>query len=113
MSILAKLRKTIALTLGICLFALSAQAKSHWTAFARQVGQSEKTRVAALRELKQIKNLDKLLLKSLESPHKHLALDVIGALEMRDLIPELLLRIGADEDGFLTLTLNSLLNEET
>lgn len=92
--------------------ALASKSTLHWTAYARHVGQTEKSREAALQELRKIKNLDQALLKALRTSKKPLALDVISALRMMELVPKLLSRIQSDDDGFIVLTLNSLLTEE-
>lgn len=86
-----------------------ASAGLPWTSLARQVGQSEKGRPEAIRQLRAMKDLNSVLLEALDSSHRALALDVISALHLKDLIPELLDRIDGDSDGFLVLTLNSLL----
>lgn len=86
--------------------------KIPWTALARRVGQSEEGRARAIALLKQEKNLESLLLNALETRDRHLALDVIGSLEMKTLAPELMNRVAADRDGFLTLALNSLMDEK-
>jgi len=41
-----------------------------------------------------------------------MALDVMSALEMHELVNELMVYMSADEDGFVTLTINSLLDEK-
>lgn len=112
MNRLISILTTATLALVICLTAVSAQASVAWTKLARQVGQNETHHEEAIRRLRQIKNLDHILIKALETSQRSLALDVITALELRDLVPELLQRVAADEDGFLVLTLNSLLTPE-
>lgn len=101
------------LALSVWLLAAPSYASIHWTKLAKQVGQNEKHHDLAIRHLREIKNLDETLLKALETPQRSLALDVISALQLESMLPELLDRIAADEDGFLVLTLNSLLNSET
>lgn len=110
-----KLYFYITVLLIIASFHTSAEAAGssyHWTALARHVGQTERSRDAAIRELRKIKNLDQTLLKSIGTSQKPLALDVITALELTHLVPELLKKIDSDKDGFLVLTLNSLLSEK-
>lgn len=100
-------------TPGDAVAAPASHEVSQWTRLARQVGQSETSRSAALRALRDIKDLNPTFLqKALDGPHRALALDVISALELRQLIPDLLNRVSSDEDGFLVLAINSLLDEE-
>jgi HEAT repeat protein len=83
-----------------------------WTRLARQVGQTEKTRKSAMKKLREMKDLNSTLLKALDSQDRALALDVIANMQLNELVPELLTRLSSDEDGFLVLALNSLLNEK-
>jgi hypothetical protein len=102
--------------LGVFLFSITAHSapQPSWPQLARQVGmgETEKTRLAAVRSLRAMKNLNTVLLEALETPNRSLALDVIAALDLNSLVPTLLERVSADEDGFLVLTLNSLLNND-
>ncbi len=107
------------LCLSLCNFdSIQANASTpapttNWVRLARHVGENEKSHATAIRELKKIKDLDTILVKALETPERFHSLDVIAALKKTELIPQLLERVSADEDGFLVLTLNSLLNAET
>lgn len=107
------LLRILILSIAVWLPVAPAQAEVHWTKLARQVGQNEKNHALVIRRLRETKNLEQTLLKALETPQRSLALDVISALRMETMIPELLDRVAADEDGFLVLTLNSLLSQET
>lgn len=99
-------------SIGLLLGASTSHATLTWEQLARHVGHSENTRTAALRELRKFKNLNQTLMSALTSNKRALALDVISAMKIDALVPELLERVSADEDGFLVLTLNSLLSEE-
>lgn len=117
MKSIARHFKPLLLTVFMVLAVQSGQAdtsvKFHWTQLARQVGQNETESANAIAKLKKIKNLQPTLLKALDTPLKPLALDVISALRMENLIPHLLERVNSDEDGFLVLTINSLLSNGT
>lgn len=86
----------------------------NWIQRARKVGQSETpaARNAALAGLRKQKNLSSKLVKALDSKDRALALDAIGALPLKDLVPELQKRASSDPDGFLILTLSSLLDQQ-
>lgn len=85
----------------------------HWTALARQVGQSETEaeRTAAIRELRRLPDLSRVIRKALDTSERPLALEVISALEMQALIPELTDRAAIDRDGFTAVALNSMLTD--
>jgi HEAT repeat protein len=83
-----------------------------WTRLARQVGQTEKTRLSAMKQLRETKDLNSILLKALDTRDRALALDVIANMRLEELVPGLLTRISSDEDGFLVIALNSMLNEK-
>ncbi len=83
-----------------------------WTKLARHVAQNERLHLIAVSELRKIKNLKQILLTALDTAEKPQALDVISALHLTNLIPELISKIPSDRDGFMTLTLNSLLETE-
>jgi hypothetical protein len=85
-----------------------------WIDVARKVGQSESEQVRskALAELRKQKNLDQKLIAALDTEDRALALEAIANLELKTLVPELQKRVASDKDGFLTLTLSSLLDEK-
>ena len=83
-----------------------------WAHLARQVGSAETGREKIIKDLRKIKNLEQTLVEALETKHRSLALDVIAALHLESLVLPLLDGIESDRDGFLVLTLNSLLNAE-
>lgn len=84
--------------------------ESDWTRWARAVGQAEDNREIVIAKLRSIKNLKTKLIEALPTQNRAMALDVIAALEMHDLVDELLVYMSADEDGFVTLTISSLMN---
>ena len=93
--------------------AASPTAKApRWAQLARQVGSAETGREKIIKELRKIKNLEQTLVDALGTKHRSLALDVIAALHLESLVLPLLDGIESDRDGFLVLTLNSLLNSE-
>ncbi len=83
-----------------------------WTSLARKVGQSESDteRENAITALKKIQDLSQRLRVGLTTDDRPLALETISALNLRGLIPELLLKVPTDHDGFLTLAVNSMMD---
>ncbi len=83
-----------------------------WSYWARKVGQSETEaeRSHALTRLRADKSLRSSLKAGLSSADRGLALDAIVALGMKEFVPDLLSRVETDEDGFLTLNLNALID---
>ena len=81
-----------------------------WTRWARAVGQSEENRDIVIAKLHAIKNLKTKLIEALPTKNRAMALDVMAALEMHDLVGDLLVYMSADEDGFVTLTISSLMD---
>lgn len=75
-------------------------------------GESDEVRERALRRLRKIPDLENTIKKELNGPKKALALDVISALEMRSLLPDLLGAALNDETGFVYLTLNNLMTSK-
>jgi hypothetical protein len=100
--------------LTVCLLVLACTGNAYgadtWLHWARSVGQAESDRAVAIKHLRLEKNLQEKLLAALETKDRSLALDVMSALELKKMIPELLTRVETDKDGFLTLTINSLLD---
>lgn len=90
----------------------AAGTPAKWTDLARKVGTSEDVRAQAIKELKNMKGLKGKLQKAIYTADRPLALDVISAMDLKDLIPELLLHVPADPDGFLTVAVNSMMNEK-
>ncbi len=85
-----------------------------WTSLAREVGQSEENRAHAIRALQKLPTLSADLREALKSPFdRPLALEVIGALQLRNLIPDLVLLVPNDPDGFTTLAVNALMTAES
>ncbi len=83
-----------------------------WQSLARKVGQSEEFRDRAIREVKRIPHLQAQLYRALSTEDRPLALEVIGALNLRSLLPDLLSRASGDEDGFTVLTVNALMTSK-
>ena len=83
-----------------------------WTKWARRVGQSESERAEAIKKLKSDPDLETMLTTALDGHDRALALDVISALGLENLLPTLLKRVIYDQDGFTTLTINSLLSDK-
>lgn len=113
---MSQIRASLQFATLILLVTLVAEvgfASSSWTYWARKVGQSETVadRKRALTQLRSAKNLDSNLKNALSTVDRHLALDAIVALGLKEFVPELLSRVDSDEDGFLTLNLNALLDE--
>ncbi len=90
-----------------------AKAKSPtWTGLARKVGESEDGRAAVIEQLRKIKTLNAILKKAIYTNERPLALDVISALELKSLVPDLLFHVPADPDGFLTVAINSMMDQK-
>jgi hypothetical protein len=83
-----------------------------WTELARKVGESEENRASIIAQLRKIPSLKSKLSKAIYSKDRPLALDVISALEMKELIPDLLLHVPADPDGFLTVAVNAMMDSK-
>lgn len=83
-----------------------------WQTLARKVGQSEENRAQSIRAIQQIPHLQLQLYRALSTPDRPLALEVIGALNMRALLPDLFSRMTTDEDGFTVLAVTSLMTEK-
>lgn len=83
-----------------------------WTELAKKVGTSEDVRGSAIQDLKAIKGLKERLKKAIYTADRPLALDVISALDMKELIPDLLLHVPADPDGFLTVAVNAMMTDK-
>lgn len=92
--------------------AAPSAAPAKWTDLARKVGSSEEGRDAALKELKAIPNLKAKLKKAIYTNERPLALDVISSLSLEELVPDLLLHVAADPDGFLTVAVNAMMHEK-
>ncbi len=81
-----------------------------WTSHAmRFTGESEMVRQAAIAALRAMPDLKQKLFKALGTRDHFLALDVITALQMKDLVPELLVDAERDQTGYIYHTLNTLI----
>lgn len=87
-----------------------AHAAATWTELAKKVGESEDNRVSVIAQLRKVPALKAKLQKAIYTQNRPLALDVISALEMKELIPDLLLHVPADPDGFLTVAINAMMD---
>jgi hypothetical protein len=83
-----------------------------WTVLARHVGQNEKASAVAIAKLRKTKDIEKTLTSALGTKDRFLALDVIAALRLTDMIPRLVENIPEDDDGFTTLTVNALIDSK-
>lgn len=81
-----------------------------WTDLARKVGESEDGRADVIARLRKIKSLKTVLKKAIYTKQRPLALDVISALELKELVPDLLFHVPADPDGFLTVAINAMMD---
>lgn len=78
----------------------------------RMTGESELIREQALKNLRRIPQLEMILRRQLNGPQRGLALDVISALEIRSLFPDLLKIARDDTTGFVYITLNNLMTSK-
>jgi hypothetical protein len=86
---------------------------SDWAQLAvRLTGESDEIRQEALKLLKKLKTLKAQLRTALWTHQRPLALDVIATLKIKALLPELLKISASDEDGFVYLTINSLIDDK-
>lgn len=90
----------------------SISKNSSWKVLARKVGQSEDFRAGAIRELRRMGSLSKDLREGLRGNDRPLALEVISALEIKSLIPDMIDLVPTDSNGFLILGLNSMVTEK-
>jgi hypothetical protein len=87
-----------------------AQVKSDWTVWAKRfTGESIVTRNRAIQYFKKTKNLDSILRKKLQSDQQLLALDVIGTLRLKSLLPDLMQLSESDRTGMFYVTMNALI----
>src|ERR1035437_1654974 len=83
---------------------------SSWSREAlRLTGESDAVHNRALTRIRRIPRIQEILRKELIGPQKALALDVISALPMRSLLPDLLELAKKDESGFFYLAANNLI----
>lgn len=98
---------------GLLALTLSAFAAApvDWSVHAlRLSGEGPRVRNEATRQLKRYPQLKAQLKKALREQKRALALDVIAALEMKDLLPELSLLSKENEDGTVYLAMNALID---
>jgi hypothetical protein len=97
---------------SVAAFAATSKAThvASWTDLAKKVGESEDNRASVIAQLRKIPGLKSKLKKAIYTKDRPLALDVISSLEMKDMIPDLLLHVPADPDGFLTVAINSMID---
>ena len=90
---------------------LGGTAQADWVKLAtRLTGESTKIRRLAVKRLKKEKKLKEKLIQGMQGHHVSLALDVIAALNLKSMDKTLLEYSEFDKDGFLTVTLNSLID---
>lgn len=87
--------------------------ESSWIKLALSLtGESPEIERVAKKQLKALPDLQNILRQELHGEYAALALDVISTLELGEFFDELLAMVKKDEDGFITQTLNMLLNEK-
>lgn len=93
---------------------VSQTPSENWTVLAKQVGQSEDAKVIAeaVRKLKKKPSLSHDLRVALRTKDRPLALEVISALKISGLIPDLIKLAPSDPDGFLVIALNSMVTNQ-
>lgn len=79
----------------------------------RLTGESDRVRSQSLERLRAIPDLETKLREGLRGAKRHLALDVIGALSLESLLPDLLSLSPEDETGFVHLGINALMSPRT
>ena len=104
--------------LGLSL-SLGARATATWPQLAeRMTGESDQVRERCLSELKAMPHLDQLLKAELREPtqpsrtHMYLALDIIAALKLRELLPDLIELSESEPSGYLYQTINTLVTPQ-
>lgn len=96
----------------LILFCFHFAGAADWTREALHLtGESPATRARALRRLEAIPHLRETLRRQIEGPRRGLALDVISALQMESLLPDLLQAAAEDRSGFIYLTVNNLIDQ--
>lgn len=108
---------------GVALFFLSLhseakiqpqRAAQKWTSLAREVGQSEEHRDRFIQTLRHLPHLSTDLRVALSSKtDRPLALEVIDALNLQNLLPDLVARVQQDNDGFTAVAVNGLMTEKS
>jgi hypothetical protein len=100
----------------LALFAISAQAATpppSWTDLARKLtGESDEIHDQALDALKKNPDLESTLRSALQGPDKFLALDVVAALPVPALYPDLIRQFDGDATGYYVHALNALVTPE-
>ena len=82
------------------------------TEAVRLTGESNPVREQAIKRLKKVPHLKRLLRHEIHGDHLAQALDVIATLEVRDLLPDLIQLGVSDKTGSVYSAINSLLNEK-
>ena len=103
----------IILSAGLFFFGFQSQAgiKKSWVNYAlRLTGESLSVRRRAIRKLRRYPNLKKELVEGFNGENMALALDVVSALRLRSLDKKLLELSKFDVEGFMIVTLNSLID---
>ncbi len=94
------------------LIALAASTPD-WVAPARRLsGEAKNVRKEMVEKIRAVAGLEKSLLAELGGPHRFLAYDVMTALELRTLLPEILEHLETDDTGFAVHAANSLSRAE-
>ncbi len=87
--------------------------KNEWPQLAvRLTGEADQVRKKAISELRDLPQLEAVLRKELSGERKFLAIDVISALKLEVLLPDLLKFSEKDESGFFYNAINALMDGE-
>lgn len=100
--------RTLAVSIGV--FSVAFAGPAQWTDHARRfTGESQNIRSQAISELRKDPQLREKLKRALGTKDHFLALDVISALRMREMLPTLMQAAGKDPSGYVYHAINSLL----
>lgn len=98
----------------LCFCQTGIASPESWTYHARRLtGYAESTQLRSFKALKSTPNLESILRTALLTEDRYLAFDVISALQLTALIPDLFKVSLTEESAAAVLTLNTLLNNET
>ena len=87
--------------------------KDNWSELAQRLsGESEPARTKVVQSLWKIPSLEANLRRELVSEKRFLAVDVISALKLNSLLPDLLALSEEDETGFFYNAINSMITEK-
>jgi hypothetical protein len=85
-----------------------------WVDWAERLsGESDWVRERAIDQIRKTPNLEEVLRRELDGPHRLLAMDAITSLSMKQMLPRLMELSERDEDGFSYLAINALIAPDT